>query len=333
MKRCLFWTTAFLAFSVATSTARAQECTVGTGGTMLITTNGIRTTVEGTEDGILENGAFCGQAPTEHDLDVNLGGLSDSDVLTVVQTAAADSFKTYSGTDTILVNNDTRLHSLRVYQVETVGVLAGGGSDEVDATSAQGADRFYVYGGDGDDSLAGSPGPDRLYGEAGNDLLQGLAGNDVLDGGPGADILQGDEGNDRFEQGAVADAGGGDTMDGGPGSDTVSYADRTGPVWVTLDQGSGDDGEAVEADTVTAIETAVGDAGADPLEGGRARDTLQGGDDSDVLDGGPGIDSYFGDAGDDFLYNFDSAAELVDCGAGIDDAEPDALDTFVACEL
>ena len=77
-----------------------------------------------------------------------------------------------------------------------------------------------------------------------------------------------------------------------------------------------------------------GDAGPDTLEGEGGADTLHGGTGIDVLDGGDGVDAYFGEGGNDFLYNDDGVAETVNCGPGnLDDAEADATDTFIGCEL
>lgn len=69
------------------------------------------------------------------------------------------------------------------------------GNDVLVSASASGATlngdvgNDLLFGGDGDDSLAGA---------GGIDLLVGGAGNDTLAGGPGGDILLGGAGNDRF---------------------------------------------------------------------------------------------------------------------------------------
>jgi hypothetical protein len=54
------------------------------------------------------------------------------------------------------------------------------------------------YGGDGDDSLAGSGGADALFGEAGNDSLYGGFGDDLLSGGAGDDYLEAGAGDDTY---------------------------------------------------------------------------------------------------------------------------------------
>lgn len=68
-------------------------------------------------------------------------------------------------------------------------------------------ERFFLYGGNGNDVLTGGAGNDWLYGRDGNDKLYGGSGddsfnsgsgNDILDGGAGNDVLRGNEGNDDF---------------------------------------------------------------------------------------------------------------------------------------
>jgi hypothetical protein len=63
-------------------------------------------------------------------------------------------------------------------------------------------DRLYgiesVFGGKGNDILAGDAGPNMLRGGPGSDLLRGRAGNDMLEGGSGNDTLVGGPGADRI---------------------------------------------------------------------------------------------------------------------------------------
>lgn len=56
----------------------------------------------------------------------------------------------------------------------------------------------YVYGGEGDDPLAGSTQDDWIEGGAGADKLVGKSGADLLWGGVGNDVLTGGAGSDRF---------------------------------------------------------------------------------------------------------------------------------------
>ncbi|MEW5774575.1 MAG: FG-GAP-like repeat-containing protein, partial [Thermodesulfobacteriota bacterium] len=85
--------------------------------------------------------------------------------------------------------DDIRLNQLHFkqwgQQKDTIEIIAGGGDDTVNATSAD----ALVWGGDGNDSLYGGAGADTLMGEAGNDTLVGGAGADSLVGGDGADVV------------------------------------------------------------------------------------------------------------------------------------------------
>lgn len=135
------------------------------------------------------------------------------------------------------------------------------------------------------DFLQGSDGPNDIRGHGGNDAVLGLGGNDTLSGGNGADFLS-----------------------GGPGTDAVSYAARTAPVVVRLDDFSGD-GEVGEGDNVRSdIEN---------VTGGPAGDLLYGSESANVLVGGPGRDLVDGLGGNDTLYGFDGDDSL-DGGGGHD---------------
>ncbi|MTD44460.1 hypothetical protein GKE82_09190 [Conexibacter sp. W3-3-2] len=137
---------------------------------------------------------------------------------------------------------------------------------------------------------------------------------------------------------------------GGSGTDTVTYETRTTPMTVTIDDVA-DDGAPGEADNVRAenenvlggssTDTITGGDGPNRIEGGDGGDTLsgRGGDDTllggpgtDTLTGGTGTDTLLGDAGDDTLESRDGSADTVDCGAGIDTARVDNVDTTVNCE-
>lgn len=255
--------------------------------------------------------------------------------------------------------------------VERVRFYSLGGNDTLVAYAYAGGGTLYFHGGDGDDLVdSGSAQADHLYGDEGNDDLLGGGGADRVYGGPGNDYCSGGAGDDMFFADPIAD--GNDRYYGGDGVDTLSYADRTAGVTVTLGNGMSDDGEpGAEADfTDPTVEnviggsgtdvlvgngagnTLTGNAGDDELFGGAGGDTLLGGggrdllvgdvgDDAlyggtgnDDLDGGADTDLFFGGAGDDGFINDDGVAETVDCGAGtLDDPEPSANDTFVACEL
>lgn len=72
-------------------------------------------------------------------------------------------------------------------------------------------------GGNGNDTLTGTPGNDRLLGGNGKDTLTALAGDDYLDGGNGNDVLDGGTGNDT-----LLGMNGNDTLTGGAGNDILT---------------------------------------------------------------------------------------------------------------
>jgi hypothetical protein len=66
-----------------------------------------------------------------------------------------------------------------------------------------------VFGGPGDDILAGTGGDDRLHGQDGNDSMAGGGGDDLVDGGAGNDVI------------FWSSHSGSDTIAGGEGQDTL----------------------------------------------------------------------------------------------------------------
>ena len=89
-----------------------------------------------------------------------------------------------------------------------------------------------LYGGDGNDVLAGDDDNNTLAGEAGNDSLYGGKDNDALLGGSGSDFLYAKEGNDILsgvDGSAPNQQGLGeiDTLIGAEGNDTFLLGDAT----------------------------------------------------------------------------------------------------------
>jgi serralysin len=119
-----------------------------------------------------------------------------------------------------------------------------------------------LYGGDGNDFLAGYGRDDTLDGGTGNDALSGGGGNDALYGGDGTDQLLGVEG-DNFLYGGSGDDRGSFTV--GPGN--LNYSGGL-----------------------------YGGFGNDYLDGGAGNDVLHGGDGNDTLRGGDGNDTFFFDS-------------------------------------
>src|SRR4029453_10528534 len=92
-----------------------------------------------------------------------------------------------------------------------------------------------INGGPGNDNMTGGHGKDTMRGQDGNDVRNGGAGNDKMDGGSGGNPLNGGDGSDSMTAGT-----GTDSFDGGSGVDTVSYASRTAPLTITLDNVAND---------------------------------------------------------------------------------------------
>ncbi len=91
-----------------------------------------------------------------------------------------------------------------------------------------------IYGGDGDDTIIGSPNPDLIYGGSGNDVLIGAGGVDQIYGEAGNDIF----GNPSATANGVGDDAGNDLFNGGEGSDTFVWEPGDGSD--TIEGGAGD---------------------------------------------------------------------------------------------
>jgi Ca2+-binding RTX toxin-like protein len=195
------------------------------------------------------------------------------------------------------------------------GAATGAGNDLVSGTAA--AESFAL--GDGDDQLNAAEGNDVADGGGGNDLLRGGAGRDILNGGAGTDTVTYDE-RTSGEPVTVSLAAG---LGGGPGEDDQLSAIENVSATPGPDTLTGDDGP----------NGLFGGGGRDAISGLGGNDALFGGDARDVIDGGPGADQLFGEGGDDSLAAFDNEADLVDCGASLDDdAQVDPNDAVTGCE-
>jgi Ca2+-binding RTX toxin-like protein len=245
----------------------------------------------------------------------------------------------------------------------------GGGSDRLrgnggdDVIRGGTGDDAELFGGDGNDTLSGEDGDDKLRGGAGNDSEDGGAGNDSFgasDGDLGADDIRGGPGFDLLDLDAHA-GGASITLDdvandGTPGeNDNVHsdlekvYGTRGNDTYVgtagndVFDGGFGSD----TARGGPGDDNLTGGTEADALFGEAGNDTLYGGEGDDRVDGGPGTDSLFGDysscsaygcsSGNDTLLARDGEPDALNCGAGADSAQIDAVDTlaqdgFQACE-
>ena len=154
--------------------------------------------------------------------------LGSDGTLTVTGSNARDviEFDLRSPTRLKVEINDRSEQFFTYSQVRRIVVQALGGNDHVEFNDRKPITTpVIVYGGDGNDSLEGSPGNDTIYGEAGNDVLEGKLGNDSLVGGNGRDRMEGDAGNDILKGGGHSDylrgGAGNDRIWGGHGNDDI----------------------------------------------------------------------------------------------------------------
>ena len=237
-----------------------------------------------------------------------------------------------------------------------IRVFGQAGNDQITLNEANGSlPAAALFGGDGNDTLAGGSGADQLFGQAGNDTLLGKGGNDQLFGGAGTDTLTGGPGNDQ----AFGQAGndrmiwnpgdGTDVNEGGNDVDTVEVNggnaaeqftatangtrvrfDRITPAPFSIDIGTsenlalnmngGDDNFSATGNLAALIKLTVdGGPGNDTLLGGNGNDTLLGGDGSDFIDGNQGNDVALLGAGDDtFRWDPGDGSDTVEGQAGTD---------------
>lgn len=136
-----------------------------------------------------------------------------------------------------------------------------------------------VFGGQGDDTITGSPV---------NNRFEGGAGDDSIDGGDGVDVVIG--------------GGDSDLLAGGAGFDYVEYPGRSEHLELSID-GQANDGAIDEGDDIRDdVEYVTGGYGDDELTGGDNTDFLDGDQGDDTFFGGDGDDTFIGDAGNDVFH-------------------------------
>jgi Ca2+-binding RTX toxin-like protein len=219
-----------------------------------------------------------------------------------------------------------------------IEINAGGGDDQIIIGPGITLPTTLI-GGDGNDTIEGGAENDQMFGDLGDS--SGVAGNDVLMGNGGRDILYGGDGNDTLSGGNKNDTligeAGSDSLIGGAGTlDTVSYAEKTTAVSISID-GIANDGTSGENDNITATcEVFIGGSGddfirgsgkANVISGNAGNDTLIGGSGNDTLFGGPGNDSMDGQSGNDELNSSgDNMIDTLIGGSGTDRADRDPFD-------
>jgi Ca2+-binding RTX toxin-like protein len=212
-----------------------------------------------------------------------------------------------------------------------------------------------LFGGVGNDRVAGGSVGGQLFGESGDDVLLGRGGADRLDGGDGNDQLTGGDGDDQNFGGMGDDrmvwnaADDTDLFEGGDGIDTAeangsNFAevfsvtangtrvrfDELTPAPSSIDIGTmenlvinmngGNDSFSATGNLAALIGITVdGGTGNDTILGSNGADRLLGGDGDDFIDGQQGNDLALLGAGDDlFQWDPGDGSDVVEGQAGTD---------------
>src|SRR6478735_8676852 len=291
-------------------TPLATQCTfVVASGLMTVSVAGGETAIisrRAADSAILQNGQSCDNLATS------------STLKKLVVTGTGTSSKT------VVLDFTNGLFGVGTSSTATTGIT-------VDLSSSASGDTLGIRGTAAADNIAYGASGVNLNNDAFKDItLTGVEthvvylgdGADTFTAGGGTAVgaafgtaltVYGGAGADLFNQSAASTTG--ETIFGGADTDTVSYAQRSAAVTVTV--GSG-------ADTITAASTVAitfnGGAGNDTLIGDSAADTLNGEAGNDTLRGAGGADTLNGGDGDD---TFDeetatNGADVFNGGNGID---------------
>jgi Ca2+-binding RTX toxin-like protein len=294
----------FAAATAAVTVSLAVTSAQNTGGAGTDTITGIRN-VKGTDfDDVLTGD---GQANA-------LSGLAGDDRL--AGTLGDDALSGGSGGDT--ADYSSSAAAVTVALDQTVQDTVGAGVDTLLGVE-------HLTGGAAADTLSGDGGANTIRGLGANDVIDARAGDDALDGGAGTDTVSVESARSAatidLERGRSVGDGtdslvslesaigssfddvlvGTDVanvLDGAAGEDTVDYSTSIGGVTLNLQTNAVTGAGA--ADTLTAVEHAVGsvyddvligNTRANVLRGTAGDDSLNGGGANDTLDGGPGTDT------------------------------------------
>jgi Ca2+-binding RTX toxin-like protein len=292
---------------VLSGRAGVANALFGRGGTDLVTYAGRTEALALDPDGVADDGAAGEGDLIGADVERVTGGSGND---TVAGNAQANQLRGGTGVDTVTYAGRTE-----PLQLTLNGIADDGAAGENDLI---GADVENVIGGEGNDTLAGTPSANRLLGGGGVDMatyagraqplvlrINGVADDGALMEGDDLDVenVVGGSGDDVFSgPEPIANA-----FHGGPGRDTVDYSDRTEDLVVSFDGVAndgfafGDEEDDVRPD-VEAVETGAGD---------------------DLIISAPGVgnDIVAGPGFDTVDYSDRSAPLHLSLGAGADDGE------------
>ena len=236
--------------------------------------------------------------------DTITGGEGGTDSDTITSTQSVDTITTLTGDEAGTLTDGASTATFTEIEILNLGA----GDDTVDATASNAS--ITVYGGAGEDEIAGSTADDSLFG--GND-------NDTLDGGLGADILQGGSGDDVV---VINNIFGDDTIVGGESGETDGdVIDGSGLTQDVVVDFSGDEAGTIDNGTDTAsfieIEQIITGSGEDTVIGAAGdQDVITGAGDDIVTTTGTGSDTISAGAGNDTI-TF-SEGDSIDGGTGDD---------------
>ena len=137
---------------------------------------------------------------------------------------------------------------------------------------------------------------DTIYGGKGNDWIAGQVGDDTIYGGNGDDTLYGDD-TEALPEGMTE---GNDTLYAGKGKDKL-YGNGGNDTLIADE----DDKEQDELDGGEDNDTLIGGTGYDKLKGGGGYDELKAGNDGSEMEGGTGNDTYTSGIGNDLMKDED----------------------------
>ncbi|WP_323783899.1 hypothetical protein [Thalassovita sp.] len=198
------------------------------------------------------------------------------------------------GNDTLRGNNEDDVLNGGLGADRLEGGLAIDAASYADATTGVRADLSNSATNTGEAAGDTYSSIEGLIGSGFNDTLVGNSGDNLLQAGGGNNTLTGNNGDDTLRSGA-----GEDNMSGGTGSDTADYSIAATGVAASLNDSSGNSGEA-RGDTYSSIENLTGSEFNDTLEGDSSDNVIMGlaGDDmisplggADTVDGGDGNDT------------------------------------------